>query len=140
MGRIARLVSLATSLTLCGCATGYVPSAENPGTRIAVRNPDPAKWAVAQLREGGEPRPNNGQRGQIFVCRPLACSGDAAVGIRSEPSPTRHPDQTTLEKLAKFMPAQAKAQDVMMEAVSDGEERMTPLSSKVTEFRGYPAI
>ena len=38
------------------------------------------------------------------------------------------------------MPAQAKAQDVMMDAVSDGEERMTPLSSKVTEFRGYPAI
>src|SRR6185436_1952004 len=50
------------------------------------------------------------------------------------------PDRTALEKMAKFMPAQARAQDAMMEVASDGEDRITPLSSKVTEVRGYPAI
>jgi hypothetical protein len=137
VGRIVRLVFLATSLALCGCA-GFTPSPGQPGTLVAARNPDPAKWMLA--RPGAQPRPNKWQNAQIFVCRPLTCSGNSAVGVLSEPSPTRHVDRAVLEKMAKFMPAQAKAQDVMMEAVSDGEERMTPLSSKVTEFRGYPAV
>lgn len=42
--------------------------------------------------------------------------------------------------MAKFLPAQARAQDIMMEAASDGEDRITPLSTRVTEVRGYPAI
>lgn len=142
MTRIAWSVALAT-LALAGCAgslTGFTPSAEHPGTRVAFGNPDPAKWVVARL-PASEPRadgPRNAQR--MWVCRRDACSGNAAVAIQLQPSPTRHPDRKTLEKMAKFMPAQAKAQDLMMEAASDGEERMTPLSSKVTEFRGYPAI
>lgn len=116
------------------------PSPERPGTRVTVRNPDSGKWLVART-PASQARPSNPQvTQQVWVCRHLACSGSAMVGVQTEPSPTRHPDRQALERMAKFMPAQAKAQDIMMEAASDGEERMTPLSSKVTEFRGYPAI
>ena len=130
-------------LALSGCAgTGAFsgpPSPERPGTRITLNNPDPEKWA-AVARRANAPPPRPGQVAQVWVCRPLACAGNAAVGIQSQASPTRHPDRTALEKIAKFLPAQARAQDVMMEAASDGEDRMTPLSSKVTEVRGYPAV
>jgi len=136
--------ALIASLVLSGCAgTGALsnapPSPDRPGTRITLNNPDSEKWAPAPRRANAPP-PRPGQVEQIWVCRPLACAGKAIVGIQSQPSPTRHPDRAALEKMAKFAPAQARAQDVMMEAASDGEERMTPLSSKVTEVRGYPAI
>jgi hypothetical protein len=62
------------------------------------------------------------------------------VAINTAPSPTRNPDRIALEKAAKLLPAQARAQDIMMEAASEGDERQTSLSSKVTEMRGYPAI
>jgi len=141
---IARSAALIASLVVSGCAgTGALsnapPSPDRPGTRITLNNPDPNKWAAA-ARRANVPPPRPGQVAQVWVCRPLACAGNAVVGIQSQPSPTRHPDRAALEKMAKFLPAQARAQDVMMEAASDGEERMTPLSSKVTEVRGYPAI
>jgi hypothetical protein len=140
---IARCAALLASLIVSGCAgTGAfssAPSLERPGTRITLNNPDAEKWAAA-ARRANAPPPRPGQVAQVWVCRPLACAGDAAVGIQSQASPTRHPDRAALEKIAKFLPAQARAQDVMMEAASDGEERMTPLASKVTEIRGYPAV
>jgi len=139
------------ALALSGCAgTGALnnaslaggPSAQRPGTSITVHNPDPEKWVVARLPNNSQQqsRPNNGQMAQVWVCRQLACSGNTVVAVQTQASPTRHPDRKALEKMAKFMPAQARAQDAMMEVASDGEERVTPLTSKVTEIRGYPAI
>jgi hypothetical protein len=135
---------LTASLALAGCAGSgglsgaAAPSLDRPGTRITLRNPDPDKWMVSDSlrRRYG----NRAANTQLWICRPLACSGSAWVGIQYSPSPTRNPDRQALEKMAKFLPAQARAQDIMMEAASDGEERITPLSTKVTEVRGYPAI
>jgi hypothetical protein len=77
----------------------------------------------------------------MWVCRPLACaSGQAAVGAQNSPSPTRHPDRKALEKAAKLLSVQTRAQDMMAEAASEGDERITALSSRVTDVRGYPAI
>jgi hypothetical protein len=139
---------LAASLALAGCAgsgalngasgPGLAPSPDRPGTRITVRNPDPDKWVVSQAFR--QKYPDKARTMQLWVCRPLACSGNAAVAIQYSQSPTRNPDRKALEKMAKFLPAQARAQDIMMEAASDGEDRITPLSTKVTEMRGYPAI
>ena len=141
MTRFGWLVPLASALVLSGCGGAMMgsPSAEQPGTRVTLRNPDPAKWAFVRPREALQ-RPATGQVTQVWVCRPSLCSRNTLVGVQTQPSPARHPDRKTLDKMAKFMPAQARAQDIMMEAVSDGEERMTALSSKVTEVRGYPAI
>ena len=148
----AWLIALVSSALLSGCAgpgavsglgaagVGAPPSAERPGTRVTLRNPDPAKWTFMRPRDPAQLKPTNGQVTRLWACRPLACGGAAVVAIQTAQSPTRHPDRKALEKMAKFMPAQARAQDIMMEAVSDGEDRMTPLSSTVTEVRGYPAI
>jgi hypothetical protein len=130
------LVILAAAPLVSACAGGgaNLPvSAERPGTNIKFSNPNPQKWnnSVSPVRNANV---------RIFVCKPLACSGAAAVALQMTRSPTRHPDRTALEKAAKLLPTQAKAQDMMMEAASEGDERQTSLSSKVTEARGYPAI
>jgi hypothetical protein len=45
-----------------------------------------------------------------------------------------------LEKAASLLAVQTRAQDMMMDAASDGDERVTALSSRVADVRGYPAI
>jgi hypothetical protein len=123
-----------------GLAQG--PSPERPGTRIQWRNPDEAKWQrVRATRQVADPRSGRTQKlTTIWSCRPLACAGNAAVATESVPSPTRDPDRTALERIAKLIPAEIKARDVMMEAASEGDERMTPLGTRISEVRGYPAI
>jgi len=126
------------ALALAGCGgalnkvgTNAPISAENPGTSVKVKNPDPGKWAFVPP---APPRPG------VWVCKPLACSGNAGVIVTSGPSPTRNPDKQALQKAAKLLPTQFKAQDLMMDAASEGDERITSLSSKVTTVRDYPAI
>jgi hypothetical protein len=136
MPRVSSFVAvLLVAAALPGCAgTGGLPSAERPGTTIKITNPNAGKWTSARVKR------KQASEISLFVCKPLACAGNAAVAIMSQRSPTRHPDRVALEKAAKLLPAQTRAQDVMMEAVSEGDERATPLSSKVIEARGYPAI
>lgn len=136
MTRVISFLTIALlGAVLPGCAgTGGLPSAERPGTTIKITNPNAGKWTSARVK-----RPQASDI-SLFVCKPLACAGAAAVAIQSQRSPTRHPDRIALEKAAKLLPAQTRSQDVMMEAVSEGDERQTSLSSKVTEMRGYPAI
>lgn len=145
----------AAGLLLAGCAgTGahnspaglaQGPTPERPGTRIQWRNPDEGKWQrVRATRQVADARA--GRTGQtqklvtIWSCRPLACAGNAAVATESVPSPTRDPNREALERIAKLIPAEIKARDIMMEAASEGDERMTPLGTKISEVRGYPAI
>jgi hypothetical protein len=112
-------------------------SLDRPGTRLTIRNPDPAKWMPINRQTNQQ----NRSMTTVWTCRPLACAGkNVAVAIQTSPSPTRSPNRTALERVAKLLPAQAKAQDVMMEAASDGDERLTSLASKVTQVRDYPAI
>lgn len=130
-------IAVAPLLSACGANNAGLnasqpPSAERPGTRITTRNPNPSKW--------NSPVSVRNSTARFFVCKPLACAGAAVVAVQTGSSPTRHPDRAALEKAAKLLPTQAKAQDMMMEAASEGDERQTPLSSKVTEARGYPAI
>jgi hypothetical protein len=140
--RLGLVVVLAAGPLVAGCGAGtgmnanLPPSAERPGTRIGITNPNPAKWNNP-IALG--PR-NASHNARIFICKPLACAGAAGVALQTRPSPTRHPDRAALEKAAKLLPTQAKAQDLMMEAASEGDERQTSLSAKVTEARGYPAI
>jgi hypothetical protein len=70
----------------------------------------------------------------------MACADKAGVLVQTAPSPARDPDRKALEKAAKLLATQARAQDMMADAASEGEVRITGLSSKVTEVRGYPAI
>jgi hypothetical protein len=147
------LLIACVSLAVAGCnaaALNKVSNApisqENPGTSVRIKNPDPGKWTFVN------PAPTNPavatpapataapQRPGFWVCKPLACAGDAAVSVSTGRSPTRNPDRTALEKAAKLLPTQFKAQDLMMEAASEGDERITSLSSKVTKVRDYPAI
>jgi hypothetical protein len=159
----------AVALALAGClATGQTdsprpeaaapPSLEHPGTRITPRNPDPNKWVLApqgpnanqqaaqavaanaQTAQSGGANPQNNARVIWWVCRPMACADRAFVGIQMQQSPTRHPDRKALEKSAKVLSTQIKAQDMVAEAASEGDQRFTPLSTRVTELRGYPAI
>ena len=136
---IIAVVAVAPLMSACGAGTGAnnlanaVASPDRPGTTIKISNPNPGKWNV------GRPTQRN-STARVFTCKPLACAGEAAVLILTQPSPTRNPDRTALEKAAKLLPTQAKAQDLMMDAASEGDERQTSLSSKVTEARGYPAI
>jgi len=110
---------------------------DRPGTRLTVRNPDASQWMPANRQANQQNRTVT----TTWVCRPLACAGkNAAVAIQTSPSPTRSPNKAALERVAKLIPAQAKAQDIMMDAASDGDERLTPLTSKVTQVRDYPAI
>jgi len=142
------LILAATGLVLAGCTTGQLagvqgdPTPDRPGTRITIRNPNDAKWMA--VRPAGQQAPQGQQKTTsmlFWVCRPLACaSGQAAVGALNSPSPTRHPDRKALEKAAKLLAVQTRAQDLMAEAASEGDERITALSSRVTDVRGYPAI
>ena len=110
---------------------------DRPGTRLTVRNPDASQWMPANRQANQQNRTVT----TTWVCRPLACAGkNAAVAIQTSPSPTRSPNKAALERVAKLIPAQAKAQDIMMDAASDGDERLTPVTSKVTQVRDYPAI
>ena len=133
------VVVVAASAVLAGCAGANLanapPSPERPGTSVTTKNPDPQKWEFA--RSNTPPRPGEAR---IFLCKPLACADRAVVGIQVAKSPTRHPDRAALQKAAKLLATQTRAQDMVMEAASDGDERVTPLSSSVTELRGYSAI
>jgi hypothetical protein len=135
------LVIAAMGLALAGCTSaGQLamgdPTPEKPGTRVTIRNPNNQKWMAAQ--QAGQPKPTNGS---LWVCRPLACaSGQAMVATQLSTSPTRHPDRKALEKAANLLAVQTRSQDMMMEAASEGDDRIAPLSSKVTDVRGYPAI
>jgi len=138
------LVIAAVGFVLSGCATpgqtpgmaSADPTPEKPGTRIAIRNPNNSKWMAVQ--QSGQPKSTNAL---MWLCRPLACaSGQAAIAAQSSPSPTRHPDRKALEKAAGLLAVQTRAQDMMMEAASEGDERITALSSRVIDVRGYPAI
>lgn len=139
---------LCASLVLAGCSGSALNklsnapiSEQNPGTSINIKNPDPGKWAfVAPAATAAAPATPGQPRPGFWVCKPLACSGAAAVSISTGRSPTRNPDKVALEKAAKLLPTQFKAQDLMMDAASEGDERITSLSSKVTTARGYPAI
>src|SRR5262245_8029193 len=133
--RFGVIAILALSVAGCVTASNAPPSPERPGTRVTLTNPNPQNWPRAQLHA----QPRHGDP-TFFVCKPPACAGAAMVAVQTSPSPTRNPDRTALEKAAKLLPTQAKAQDLMMEAASEGDERVTSLSSKVTELRGYPAI
>jgi hypothetical protein len=133
------LAVLAAALLVAGCGAGTgvsnLPvSPERPGTNIKIANPNPTKWNNP-VQQG--PRYGNAR---FYVCKPLACAGTSMVAIQTAQSPTRNPDRTALEKAAKLLPTQAKAQDMMMDAASEGDERQASLSSAVTEARGYPAI
>src|SRR3954469_22748569 len=129
------------ALALAGCASlgqsvgaARDPTPERPGTRITVRNPNNAKWMAVQA-------PGQSKGTPMWICRPLACaSGRAAVAAQNGPSPTRYPDRKALEKAASLLAVQTRAQDMMMEAASEGDERVTALSSRVADVRGYPAI
>lgn len=126
---------LALALAASGCASGggAVISADRPGTSVKVTNPNAGKWTTVRLNR----QPPNVN---LYGCKPLACAGNAAVVVQLMKSSTRNPDRAALEKAAKLLPAQARAQDIMMEAASEGDERQVSLSSKVTDIRGYPAI
>jgi hypothetical protein len=134
------LAAASCAAALAGCNTnnpvlGGVAGIDKPGTSIKVNNPNPSKWVGKMAAPG--PR---GEATSIWACRPLACAGAAAVAVRRQQSPTRHPDRIALEKAAKLLPTQAKAQDLVAEAASEGHERVSSLSSGVTEVRGYPAV
>jgi len=132
-------IILVASLSLAACAGNLAnlpPSAERPGTRVTIKSPNLEKWAVAQT--AAQARANGYQ---VWACKPLACSAErSVVAGQFGKSPTRHPDKAALTRAAKLLSVQTKAQDLVMDAASEGDERITPLSSGVAEFRGYPAI
>jgi hypothetical protein len=141
--RFPRCLLILASLPLAGCntagdtsglSTASVPAAPDR-TSIRIQNPDASKWTAVRL--AGQPRANN-ELG--WICKPLACAGKAYVVTQMGQSPTRNPDRNALEKAAKLLATQTKAQDMMMDAASEGDERVAPISSRVTEIRGYPAI
>ena len=122
------------SIALAGCVTASqpggsttaaLPSPERPGTTVRVRNPDPGKWAAVPPTEQMRNSKTSG-----WVCRPMACAGRAVMVSQLGGSPTRNPDRTALEKAAKLLATQTKAQDLMMEAASEGDERITPISNR----------
>jgi hypothetical protein len=142
--RRARWLSiLAAGLVLAGCAGRFAsdPTPDRPGTRVTVRNPDPERWIVVRLPQQPAASQNAQFSQTLWSCRKLVCANnDAAVLTQTSPSTTRSPDRQALERIAKIIPAQAKAQDAMLEATSDGDERMTALGTRITEVRNYPAI
>lgn len=134
--RLAGVIVLSVALSGCGAPGSRVTvSPERPGTTVKLVNPNPSKWVAMSRRATGQTRPAT-----FFACKPLACAGAAMVGVHVGPSPTRHPDKTALEKAAKLLVTQAKADDLMADAASDGDERVASLSSSVIQVRGYPAI
>lgn len=139
-GRLVILLALGAALSACGktgeqLASANMPTPDKPGTNVKFQNPNPNKWVVTQNRQTAP-----GLWATVYACKPLACAGAAGVGIQGTPSPTRTPDRTALEKSAKLLPTQAKADDLMAEAASGGDERVSFITSGVTEVRGYPAI
>jgi hypothetical protein len=137
VGRFA--IILVASLTLAACAGNLAnlpPSPEHPGTRVTIKSPNAEKWAMAQT--AAQARANGYQ---VWACKPLACSAErSVVAGQFGKSPTRHPDKAALVRAAKLLSVQTKAQDLVMDAASEGDERITPLANGVAEFRGYPAI
>jgi hypothetical protein len=137
VGRYAIIVM--TGLLLAGCAGGLAnltPGPGMPGTRVTIKSPNPEKWAVAQT-----PSQAKANNMQVWACKPLACSAERSVVAGTfGKSPTRNPDKEALARAAKLLAVQTRAQDMVMDAASEGEERITPLASGVTEIRGYPAI
>jgi hypothetical protein len=132
------LIILAASLALAACASlgNLTPGPGVPGTRVTIKNPNAEKWAVtqppAQVKTSGF---------QAWACKPLACSAERSVVVGTfGKSPTRDPDKAALARAAKLLSVQTKAQDLVMDAASEGDERITPLTSGVIEVRGYPAI
>ncbi len=131
---------------LAGCATtgpsatvgGIVVEPAPSSTRIKLANPDRNKWSGVRMTGRFAPPPNS--RAGIWLCRPMACPGRASVSVLMQRSPTRNPDRKALEQSAKLFAAQAKAQDTVLEVTSEGNERITSLSTRVTDVRGYPAI
>ena len=157
MRNIGLLAVASVSLALAGClATGQgTPGSsdssapgkfgvDKPGTTVKVNIPDFNKWFLQQSGQTPPPNPQApqqaGAKTLIYACKPMACAGTALVGVQMSPSPTRNPDRKALEKAAKLLPTQAKAQDLVADAASEGDIRITSLSSKVAELRGYPAI
>jgi hypothetical protein len=136
VGRIALILLATCALAACASLGNLTPGPGVPGTRVTIKNPNPEKWAVtqpaAQVKTSGF---------QAWACKPLACSAErsAVLGTFGK-SPTRNPDKEALARAAKLLAVQTKAQDMVMEAASEGDERITPLTSGVTEVRGYPAI
>lgn len=133
-------VVVAAGLALAGCAGQLAawqgpPTSERPGTQITLRNPDTTKWQPVV-----PPGPRGPGRPSLWACRPIMCSDAAMISAQTIPSPTRDPDSKALQTAAKLLAAQTRAQDIMLEAASDGENRVTALSNKVTQVRGYPAI
>jgi hypothetical protein len=136
VGRYATLV--ATLLLLAGCAGlgNLGPGMSMPGTRVTLKSPNAEKWAVTQT--AAQAKANNMQ---VWACKPLACAAERSVVAGTfGKSPTRNPDKEALARAARLLAVQTRAQDLVMDAASEGEERITPLASGVTEIRGYPAI
>jgi hypothetical protein len=137
VGRFA--IILIASLALAACAGNLAnlpPSPERPGTRVTIKSPNVEKWAGTQ--SGAQAKANGFQ---VWACKPLACSAErSVVAGQFGKSPTRNPDKAALARAAKLLAVQTKAQDLVMDAASEGDERITPLTNGVTEFRGYPAI
>lgn len=132
MHGIAAMAALAGSLALAGCqTTALPPSADNPGTSVRITNADPTKWDGRRI---------SAARASIFACRPLACADRALVLVQTLRAPTRDPDPKALEKAAKMLPAQTRAQNAILEVASDGNESVEALSSKVTKLKGFPAV
>jgi hypothetical protein len=133
--RLGLIVAASVALAGCGGAklANVPPSPERPGTRVTTKNPNPEKWEA--VRAAGST-----SGAAFFVCKPLACADRAAVAVQLGRSPTRNPDRAALEKAAKLLATQTRAQDMVMEAASEGDDRVAPLSSSVTELRGYQAI
>ncbi len=137
VGRIFIIFVASVALAACAGTLGNLtPGPGVPGTRVTIKNPNPEKWAftqpAAQVKASGV---------QAWACKPLACSAErSAVVSAFGKSPTRNPHKEALARAAKLLAVQTKAQDMVMEAASEGDERITPLTSGVTEVRGYPAI
>lgn len=137
MGRVFIVLLASAALAACAGTLGNLtPGPGVPGTRVTIKNPNPEKWtftqSAAQVKTSGL---------LAWSCKPLACSAErsAVVGTFGK-SPTRTPDKEALARAAKLLAVQTKAQDMVMEAASEGDERITPLTNGVTEVRGYPAI
>ena len=137
MGRLAIVVIAGFALAACASNLANLPpSPERPGTRVTIKSPNPEKWVVAQTAAQAKTAGF-----LVWACKPLACSAERSmVAGWLGKSPTRSPDKEALARATKLLSVQTKAQDMVMDAASEGDERITPLANAVTEVRGYPAI
>jgi hypothetical protein len=120
----ATVASLFVSLTA-------VPATAQ-GTRVTVKNPDPAKWA-------GKNGFFNKSTG-VYTCRPLACPDAAQVTASISNSPTRSPDPQALAKLAARIPESVARDNANLASSMMPGRKIERMSSGVTTLRGYPAI